>query len=187
MRRLLPVCLAASILVILCGCKERRATTVTHDACNLLSKEEIESVQAAAVNETKSSERSDDSFRVAQCFYTTAEFSKSVSLALVQKNPHQQNNHSPRDFWKERFGPHGDEKERNEKAKTKSIEKERATALKKIGDLGDDAYWVSNRFGGVLYVLKGEAFISIGLGGMDDEDTKLKKSKVLAQKALERL
>jgi len=39
----------------------------------------------------------------------------------------------------------------------------------------------------VLYVLKGDAFISIGLGGTDDEDVKLKKSKVLAQKALQRL
>jgi len=53
--------------------------------------------------------------------------------------------------------------------------------------LGDDAYWVGNRFGGILYVLKGDAFISIGLGGTDDEETKLKKSKTLAQKALQRL
>jgi hypothetical protein len=46
---------------------------------------------------------------------------------------------------------------------------------------------VPNRFGGVLYVLKGDAFISIGLGGTDDENTKLKKSKVLAEKALAQL
>ena len=35
--------------------------------------------------------------------------------------------------------------------------------------------------------LKGDAFISIGLGGTDDEETKIKKSKALAQKALQRL
>ena len=58
---------------------------------------------------------------------------------------------------------------------------------KKIDGLGDEAFWVSNRFGGVLYVLKGDAFISIGVGGTDDEETKLKKSKALAEKALERL
>ena len=161
---------------------------VPNDACSLVSKEEVGSVQAAAVNETKSSEHSDGVFRVSQCFYTAAEFSKSVSLALIQKDPNQRDKRSPKDFWKEKFGPYNaNEKERDGKAETKSIEKERATALKKIGDLGDDAYWVSNRFGGVLYVLKGDAVISIGLGGMDDEDTKLKKSKVLAQKALERL
>jgi len=173
--------------VILCGCKEHRGITVVRDACSLLSKEEIESVQASPVNETKSSERSDDIFRVAQCFYTTAEFSKSVSLALVQKNPGQRNNRSPKDFWKEKFGPYGDEKELNAKAETKRAEKEQATAPKKIDGLGDDAYWVSNRFGGVLYVLKGDAFISVGLGGTDDQGTKLEKSKVLAQKAVQRL
>jgi len=31
-------------------------------------------------------------------------------------------------------------------------------------------------------MLKGEAFISIGVGGMDDEDTKLKKSKASRKK-----
>jgi len=36
-------------------------------------------------------------------------------------------------------------------------------------------------------VISPNAFISIGLGGTDDEETKLKKSKVLAQKALQRL
>jgi len=161
---------------------------VPNDACSLVSKEEVGSVQEAPMNDTKSSEHSDGVFRVSQCFYTAAEFSKSVSLALIQKDPNQRDKRSPKDFWKEKFGPYNaNEKERDGKAETKSIEKERATALKKIGDLGDDAYWVSNRFGGVLYVLKGDAVISIGLGGMDDEDTKLKKSKVLAQKALERL
>jgi hypothetical protein len=36
-------------------------------------------------------------------------------------------------------------------------------------------------------VLKGDTFISIGLGGTDDQETKLEKSKALAQKALQRL
>jgi hypothetical protein len=157
------------------------------DACSLLSKEEIESVQASPVNETKSSERSDDAFRVAQCFYTTAQFSKSVSLALVQKNPNQRDKRSPRDFWKEKFGAYENDRASDKKSHTESVEKELGAAPKKIDGLGDDAYWVSNRFGGVLYVLKGDAFISIGLGGTDDEHTKLEKSKALAQKVVQRL
>jgi hypothetical protein len=174
--------------MVLGGCKERRGAAVTRDACSLVSKEEVESVQAAPVNDVKNSEHSDEFFRVAQCFYTTAEFSKSVSLALVQKDRDQQNMRSPKDFWKEKFGPYkGNENERDGQADTKGVEKEQGTAPKKIAGIGDDAYWVSNRFGGMLYVLKGDAFISIGLGGTDDEETKLKKSKVLAQKALQRL
>jgi len=39
----------------------------------------------------------------------------------------------------------------------------------------------------MLYILKGDAFISIDIGGTADEQMKLKKSKALAQKALQRL
>ena len=153
------------------------------DACSLISKEEIESVQAAPVNDVKNSEHSDGLFLVVQCFHTAAEFSKSVSLALIQPDQKQRGARSPKDFWKEKFDPY-----RNEEPKAKSAdEKEQVSAPKKIESLGDDAYWVSNRFGGILYLLKGDAFISIGLGGTDDEATKLEKSKVLAQKALRRL
>jgi hypothetical protein len=53
---------------------------------------------------------------------------------------------------------------------------------KKIEGIGDEAFWASNRFGGVLYVLKGDAFISISLGGPDSEQTKIDKSKALAKK-----
>jgi len=183
MHKLLFLCLATSLFVVLCGCGERRGVTVTRDACGLISKEEVESVQASPVNDTKSSERSDDVFRIAQCFYATAESSKSVNLALVQERTDQQTKRSPKEFWKEKFDPY-----QNEEPKTKSgEEKEQGTAPKKIDGLGDDAYWVSNRFGGVLYVLKGDAFISIGIGGTDAEEVKLEKSKTLAQKALQQL
>jgi hypothetical protein len=183
MHRLLFVCLTTSLLAILGGCSERRGATVTRDACGLVSKEEVESVQGSPVNETKSSEHSDGVFLVSQCLYTAAEFSKSVTLALVRSDPKQGSKRSPKDFWKEKFDPY-----ENEEPKAKSgDEKEQGSAPKKIEGLGDDAYWVGNRFGGILYVLKGDAFISIGLGGTDDEETKLKKSKVLAQKALQRL
>ena len=183
MRRLLFMCLVTSLLMFLGGCTKRGGVSVTRDACSLVSKEEVESVQAAPVNETKTSEHSDGVFLVSQCFYTAAEFSKSVALALVRSDPKQGSKRSPKDFWKEKFDPYQDEE-----PKTKSgDEKEQGSAPKKIEGLGDDAYWVGNRFGGMLYVLNGDAFISIGVGGTDDEDTKLKKSKVLAQKALQRL
>jgi len=182
MRRLLFVCVATSVLVV-SGCKERRPGAVVRDACNLLSKEEVESVQAAPVNDVKSSEHSDGGFFVSQCFYTAAEFSKSVTVALVRSDPKQGSKRSPKDFWKEKFDPY-----ENEEPKAKSgDEKEQGSAPKKITGFGDDAYWVGNRFGGTLYVLKGDAFISVGLGGTDDEETKLTKSKALAQRALQRL
>jgi len=177
------ICLVTFLFVILCGCKEHRSTLAKRDACSLISKEEVASVQASPVNDIKSSERSDDVFRISQCFYATAESSKSVNLALVQSEPKQGSKRSPKDFWKEKFDPY-----ENEEPKTQSgDEKEQGSAPKKIESLGDDAYWVANRFGGILYVLKGDVFISVGIGGTDAEETKLKKSKVLAEKALQQL
>jgi len=158
--------------------------TATRDACSLVSKPEVESVQAAPMKEAKRSERSDGVFWVSQCFYTASEFSKSVNLALVQNYAKQRSKRSPKDFWKEKFGPYsGNQNGSDEESERKSPnENETGVPPKKISGLGDEAYWVSNRFGGVLYVLKGDVFISVGIGGTDDEDTKLKKAKVLAQK-----
>lgn len=178
MRRLLPMSLFTCVILSVPGCSKRGC-----DACSLIAKEEVGSVQGTAVNDTKSSESSDGVFLVSQCFYTAAEFNKSVALALVRSDPKQGSKRSPKDFWKEKFDPYQDEE-----PETKSgDEKKQGSAPKKIEGLGDNAYWVGSRFGGMLYVLKGDAFISIGVGGTDDEETKLKKSKVLAQKALQRL
>jgi hypothetical protein len=183
------------------ACKKRETTQalprasqesnqVQIDACGLITSQEIEAVQGSPIKETKSSARSDAGFRVSQCFYTATEFSKSVSLAVMQRDPGRPTTRSPKDFWKERFGRFsGEEKERDKvKEETeRKEEKEESVPPKKIDGIGDEAFWASNRFGGVLYILKGDAFISISLGGPDNEDTKIQKSKTLAQKALQRL
>jgi hypothetical protein len=187
-RCLLFAYLCLSLGLISSGCTKRQHATITRDACSLVSKQEVELVQQASVNDAKSSERSDGTFRISQCLYSSAEFSKSVNLALIQTDPGQAGNRSPKDFWEEKFGAYQQsENERGHKAETKNEEEEKGPPPKKITGLGDEAFWVSNRFGGILYILKGNTFISIGIGGTDDEETKLEKSKLLAQKALQRL
>jgi len=59
--------------------------------------------------------------------------------------------------------------------------------MKRIDGLGDDARWSGNGVGGALYVLKNDAILRISLGGKDNEQTRIEKSKALAQKALGRL
>ena len=199
-RRHVLIPLFCALIVVSAGCKKREtpppvprssqeSNQAQIDACGLITNEEIEAIQGSPIKETKSSARSDAAFLVSQCFYTATEFSKSVSLAAMQRDPGRPTPGSPKDFWKEKFGPYNaNEKERDGKAQTKAREeKEEATPPKKISGLGDDAYWVSNRFGGILYVLNGDAFISISLGGTDNEETKIKKSQTLVQKALQRL
>jgi hypothetical protein len=193
--------LFCSAALVLAGCKKRetpppvpRSSQESNqsqiDACALITNEEIETVQGSAIKETKSSAGSDAAFLVSQCFYTATEFSKSVSLAVMQRDPGHPTTTSPKDFWKERFGRYSaDKKERDkdEGETERKEEKEESVPPKKIDGIGEEAFWASNRFGGILYVLKGDAFVSISVGGPDNEETKLKKSKALAQKVLERL
>jgi len=180
----LALLLSCFLLIGLSACNKRETSSpAPRDVCGLITLDEIQTTQGSPMTGTKNSARSDGGFRVSQCFYTATEFSKSVNLAVVQRDPGHPGKRSPRDFWKEKFDPY-----QNEEPKTKSgDEKEQGSAPKKIEGLGDDAYWVGNRFGGTLYVLRGDSFISIGVGGTDDEHTKLEKSKALAQKALQRL
>lgn len=56
-----------------------------------------------------------------------------------------------------------------------------------VAGLGDGAYWSGNPVGGVLYVLKGEKFIRVSVGGPDNQEVKLNKSKAIAGKVLPRL
>lgn len=188
------VLLFCSLVAVGPGCKKRetpkpvpRASSELDRAqgnvCRLITSEEIGAIQGSPIKEPKGSTRSENGFRVSQCFYTAGEFSKSVNLAVIQKDPDNSSKRSPMDFWKEKFDPY-----ENEEPKTGSgREEEKGRPPKKIAGLGDEAYWVSNRFGGTLYVLKGDVFISIGLGGADDEESKLTKSKGLAKAALQRL
>jgi hypothetical protein len=201
MRRNTLLLLVCFLITASPGCKKRetpkpvpkassKLDRAQSDVCRLITSEEIKAIQGSPIKEPKGSTRSEKGFRVSQCFYTATEFSKSVSLAVVQKDRDNSATRSPKDFWKEKFGRFtGDEEVRNtnKRESEREEEKEKLIPPKQINDIGDQAYWVSNRFGGVLYVLKGDAFISIGLGGTDDQDAKLQKSKALAQKALQRL
>jgi hypothetical protein len=149
-----------------------------------MAKDEVEAIQQSPMQETKSSARPDGAFRLSQCFYTATDFTRSVTLAVTQNDPHGQTKRSPRDFWKETFDRYsGDEKAR--KPRREEEEKESIPPTKITG-VGDEAYWTGGA-GGTLYVLKKDTFIRISVGGPDIEEAKINKSKALAQLALSRL
>jgi len=164
------------------------------DACALITKEEIEAIEGSAITEVKSSENSDGEFRVSQCFYTAKDYSRSVSLAVTQMNPKRPGNRTPKDFWKETFGRFSGDESASEKEKKESPEpgrgkdeQEKSTPPKKIDGLGDEAYWIGNRMGGTLYVLKNDSFIRVAVGNPDSLEMMINKAKALAEKALFRL
>ena len=208
MRWYVIVFLSCSLIAVCAGCKKHEATQWVSsankesnqaelDVCGLITKQEIEAIQRSPIKETKSSVRSDAGFRVSQCFYTAEDFSKSVSLAVTQRDPTSSGKRSVKDFWNETFGRFtGEEKESNgdkgererfrEEARREGEEKA-FVPPKKIGGIGDDAFWSPNPVGGAIYVLKKDVFIRISVGGRDNEEGKLDKSKALARKAIDRL
>jgi len=153
---------------------------VKTDACSLLTSKEIESVQGEALKEPKTSGQTGGGFAVSQCYFGLPTASNSISLTLMQKSD-TPDARDPKEFWKETF--HGEKKEE----KGREEPERESTPPEKIDGLGDEAFWFSNRFGGDLYVLKGDSFFRISVGGAGDKTAKIDKSKKLAQMVLKRI
>ena len=195
---------AIVLLIAIAGCKKQNASSASSnnsnagnqtkiEACSLITNDEVQKIQESPVKEAKGSETGDANFRYAQCFYSTEVFNKSVSLAVTQRAPGSDKARDPKDFWKDTFGryesEHKELKEADEEKK-KSLgeeDEEKASPPKKIQGVGDDAWWTANRMGGALYVLKGNVFFRISVGGPEPQETKIEKSKTLAAKAVSRL
>ncbi|MEY2481330.1 MAG: hypothetical protein QOI04_2257 [Verrucomicrobiota bacterium] len=163
------------------------------DACTLIKAEEIQEIQGAPLKDTKKSENNEDRFRVSQCYFAADPANRSVSLTVTQSNKQ-----SVRDFWAQTFArgerenkeSDGDrEKRESLREKTRGNEEleHESVPPRKLDGLGDDAYWVPSRVGGALYVLKKNAYFIISVGGADNEQAKIDKSKSLARKVIGRL
>ena len=94
-----------------------------------------------------------------------------------------------REFWKERFGSAGNEKERerererdrDKKAKVTEEEDEERAPPERVKGIGEEAYAVGNAKMGALYVLKGDKFLRISIGGSHSQPERIEKMKTLAQ------
>jgi hypothetical protein len=56
-----------------------------------------------------------------------------------------------------------------------------------VSGVGDEAWWTGNAQVGALYVLKGDAFLRISVGGGEPERARIERSRLLARRALRRL
>ncbi len=183
------LCLAA--FVLLSGGAAAFAAPEKFDPCSLLTRREIEAVQGDRVVSTKASEPERGRFAVSQCFYSLSTFSKSISLEVTRRSVGE--SESPRAHWKQMFAralEKGGEGEKEGESQEKAgPEKVRAAAAKPrpVSGLGDEAYWVGSTLGGGLFVLKGDAYLRLSVGGSDSESVKTEKLKKLSRKALPRL
>ena len=160
------------------------------DACAMLTSQDIQPIQGEALKETKLTERSADGLYTSQCFFTLPTFTNSISLAVTRSadGPGARN---AREFWKDSFDR--DTERNKERAREREREKEREEAEegerppRKITGIGEEAFWMASPAVGILYVLKGPNYIRISVGGAGDQQTRLKKSKALARKVIDRL
>ena len=148
------------------------------DACSLLTAPEIEGIQGAAPVDTKPSINSQRGLTVSQCYFLLPVAANSIVVTVTQRSEGDGAT-DPKEAWQKIFHEEHENAEREE-------EKE-SLKPQKIPDLGDEAYWTPQRFGGVLYALKGNNYISISVGGAGDQASKLQKSKSLAELILKRL
>jgi hypothetical protein len=159
------------------------------DVCRLLSSAEIEAVQKEPVKETKASAHSTGRMLMSQCVFHTANSAKSIHVALAAPERAGRSGLAPREFWQRQF--HSNEaKEEETRVAGKESEPEREEEGNKaqpISGLGEEAYWVANPVAGALYVLQGNIFLRISIGGVHEESVRIEKSKALARAVVKRL
>jgi hypothetical protein len=163
-------------------------TAKPQDVCSLLTRDEIKAVQGSAIRDATASVRADGGLRVAQCFYTAQDYSKSVVLTTTQTDFTQQNpKRNLKQLWDKTFHREFKTKEGEEEVEEKEkhgLEEEReGPPPKKIDGLGEEAFW-SN---GSLYVFTKDSFIRIAIGGPETEEIKIARLKTLAENAIPRL
>jgi hypothetical protein len=163
--------------------------------CSLVTNEEVGAIQHATITDAKSSAGVSAGMLMSQCYYNAREPNMSVSLAVIEHNPQDAAAPDAKSYWTESFrrlaGDESDEDKPGEKKEKRGgvarEEKEKRVPPKRLDGIGEEAYWSGSRFGGALYVLAKDAIVRISVGGPDNEETKIEKSKALAQKALSRL
>ena len=159
------------------------------DACAVLTRADVQKIQGDAVQETKPSTPPYGGLVMSQCVFRTANPSKSVSVAIASPG-----STSPRAFWQKQFpsakSSSEDEAEKKPAVadkKEKKEEEEESTRPRTIQGLGEQAYWVGSPMVGALYVLKGNTFLRISVGGVREEPARIQKSVALARLALKRM
>ncbi|HET6855079.1 MAG TPA: hypothetical protein VFH46_22445 [Pyrinomonadaceae bacterium] len=162
-------------MLLLLVCAQRTSAQRHRDPCRLLSDAEVRMVQGQAPAQKIPSEQPAGSFRFTQCFYRTQELSSSVSVAVGVPLTDDKRS-GPRDYWRAQF-----------KREDREESDEKKNEPRRLAGLGDEAFWVGDPVTGALYVLRGEVFLRVSVGGPPAQAEKIRRAKALALYALKRL
>jgi hypothetical protein len=139
------------------------------EVCELLDAGDIEAVQGAKLADRKASAQQGKDLRFEHCYFATSDAARSTSLTLISGN-----RITAREFWNDTF--------RAPVARAGKKDPPRA-----ISGTGGEAFWTGDARAGALYVLAGDAVLRISVGGVQDEEERIRRSKALALAALARL
>lgn len=154
------------------------------DPCTLLSAGDIRAVQKVPVKQTKPTETTVRSERFSQCVYLTADFAHSVSLTVITG---QSGAEGTQAFWKRTFEDQRPKKEREAGRVPASLRKSDEGGVRRVPGIGDDAVWTGDGKAGSLYVRTPGRVLRISVGGVADPEERLKRTRTLADAALQRL
>jgi hypothetical protein len=157
-------------------------------ACDLVTKDEVAGIQGTTISGASESEGAIGDLAATQCYYSSAEPNKSVTVGVIQPKSGQTGD--PIAFWQDTFNESREDKDRPKRKNGDRDEgEEKHAPPTKITGIGDEAYWAASAIGGTFYVLKKDkpVFLRISVGGPDTTDIKLEKSKKIAESALRRL
>ncbi|MEP7071653.1 MAG: hypothetical protein ABI839_04650, partial [Verrucomicrobiota bacterium] len=128
----------------------------------MITSDEFVGIQGSPLQEGKKSSGVSGSILFDQCYFAAAELAKSVTIAVAR--PVEANGgKSPRDVWMEKFGRFAGGE--SEKGHDPSEGEEHESSPRKISGIGDEAFWSGTSVGGAFYVLQGNMFLRISVGG----------------------
>jgi hypothetical protein len=145
------------------------------DACTLLKKEEVQAVQGEPFKDTKPSQKIAAGLSISQCYFELPTAVNSIVLSVTRK---AESGGDPKQSWREMF---------HRETASRKKEEEEEKEPQRIDGIGEEAFWTGNRVGGALFVLKGNCYIRISVGGAGDQAQKIEKSKAVAESVLKRL
>jgi hypothetical protein len=166
----MPVLLLAAALLA--------ASSPASGPCALVASEAVAATQGARVVSQKESRSKGALVERRGCFYEMDPFPRSVSLEWIGDSTAG----GARRRWNAIFhdaAEHGESREHEEETERPK------TPPAAVAGVGDEAFWLANPASGALYVLAGDSFLRVSVGGPGSSDEKRDRARAIASRAVE--
>lgn len=167
------------------------------NACGLFDNEAVAQALGAGSVDARAGRRDGSGLEISTCYLRAGDSARAVSVELRSSGATT----DARRHWRTLFD--GEDAASEPEAERESENEERRfrrapgdpsaptatppAGAVRIERLGDEAYFIGTAAYGALYVLRGDVYLRLSVGGAGDLDTKLELARALALLALRRL